>query len=419
MVSLYIVNLKWYNFCIFTSMKRTVNIKPIFTIPKQKLWTGITLGLTYAFSLYGFLYVMREGMRVLYLEYNMPIVFNSAELSQFNLFFAFIALINGQSIMLSYCFMETPKQYMQAKQRRTTILNGQRVLNWTFLYWFFKIFIQLAITTKIFTTNIIVYPSKLFVATVLLLVLFFQTWNAIFLQFKQVYKWLLLSAVVISLLAFGFSKINFIDYKAIDNIIIKNNIYLHYNLKYPKAKWNTKIRHKNLYQEIYLVKNKANKPIVVIDNKEISYQQLDLLLKNKEYFNENYQLKIDEEIPMRAVKKLISHLDNNHKIAFVVKPFNATLADISYADNIIFYVNPISDKNTDNVIKIYSNTLDFCLVNGHLVRNEAVYTYLSKIDNFTEITYSVADTIPYIRYIKVLSVINKISGKLDKSTYLD
>lgn len=61
------------------------------------------------------------------------------------------------------------------------------------------------------------YPEYNYIFILIVIVLFSQTWNTISLSFKRKgQKWMLISGVLLSITAFGISRINLIDYKTIN-----------------------------------------------------------------------------------------------------------------------------------------------------------------------------------------------------------
>ena len=82
-------------------------------IPRSRFIIGIVLGLLYSFLFYSFLYLARESLRGLSItkEYDLWVL-SSEEVSFYNLFFAFISVIIGQSICFSF-WINRPKQVFQ------------------------------------------------------------------------------------------------------------------------------------------------------------------------------------------------------------------------------------------------------------------------------------------------------------------
>ena len=199
------------------------------TLKKKEITLSIVLGLFYSFTFYSFLYISRETIRLLSItdEYDIWIL-SDKEVNFYNLFFAFLSLIFAQSICLS--------QWFGKSRRKSAIINDQLCLNNFFLCWFS----QLAILYGLFFGIpgmggfyvFSFYPKYNYLFIFILIVLFLQTWRSIRRIYKRkALKWMLYSAVIISILAFSLSRINLVDYRRINHICLEKNIAHKYNLE--------------------------------------------------------------------------------------------------------------------------------------------------------------------------------------------
>ncbi len=205
--------------------KTTIAVKTQkFEIPKSQLIIGLVVGLLYAFAFYSILYMSREIFRVFTFQFkNELLILTAKEVYFYNLFFAFIAVILAQSVCFNYWFSRPRRMFEVRHYRKTMIVHDQSVLNWYFLSWFSKLAVSFWIMFGLAFYNgfdvFSFYPDYKFMFILIVIVLFLQTWNSIRLTFKRhSFKWMLLTAFVISVLAFGLSRINLIDYKAINKI---------------------------------------------------------------------------------------------------------------------------------------------------------------------------------------------------------
>ncbi len=108
-------------------------------ISNSRLITGIVIGLLFSFVFYSFLYIIREMFRIMSEPFYELWVLTDREVSFYNLFFAFISVIFGQSICFNY-WLNRPKRLFKSERfRKISIINDQRFLLWYFLSWFSKI----------------------------------------------------------------------------------------------------------------------------------------------------------------------------------------------------------------------------------------------------------------------------------------
>ena len=141
----------------------------------------------------------------------------SGELYFYNLFFSFIAVIFGQSICLNF-WINRPKTFLtKLNYRKTSILNDQGILNNSFINWFAKFATLFLLFFSVMTKGYYVfsfYPDYNYFFILIIIVLYLQSWNTTRLTFKnRSIKWFLISALILSGLAFLISQINIIDYK--------------------------------------------------------------------------------------------------------------------------------------------------------------------------------------------------------------
>lgn len=325
-----------------TTKKNDPFKKSIFTeISNYRIVTGIVLGLFYAIVFYLFLYLLREVFRVMSVTDNYDMwILTDSEVHFYNLFFALISVIWGQSICFSFWLDRPRRMFDILDRRRITILNDQRVLNWNFLSWFVKlavvfgIMFGLAFHAGFYTFSL--YPTYNYIFILIAIVLFLQTWNTIRQTFKgKSLRWMLVSLIIVSTTSWGLSRVNIIDYKAINNSYLQYNIQHNYNLETPESGACEKLRNLSLLENIYVVESKNAKtlsnPIIVMNNQEIALKDLHSKIENlKEIYGEMFfknvlfQLHIHNAIKMRFVNKIEGELSKCgvSRIAYAVVPVN-------------------------------------------------------------------------------------------------
>lgn len=211
-------------------------------VPRGRLITGILIGLLFAFCFYAFLYVCREALRVLFFmtdDYDV-LVLSDTTVNFLNYVFACIATILGQSLCFT-CWFEVPfrKLGKYAPQMRA-IINDQRSMNFYFLSWFSRLaYVFVLLIGSMMGGGIYVirtFSGYQYVLILIIVVLFCHSWMNIRRLFNgKSFRWMLLSFILLSVLSLGLSRINLIDYKTINQIILSKNINYSYHLQLPEA----------------------------------------------------------------------------------------------------------------------------------------------------------------------------------------
>ncbi|MCF8296769.1 MAG: hypothetical protein K9J13_04420 [Saprospiraceae bacterium] len=449
-----------------TLKKNFLHTNPkLLDISRFRFIVGIILGLSYSFAFYSFLYLFREVFRYLSITENYDLlVLSDAEVNFYNLFFAFLAVILGQSTCFSF-WLDRPRVLgTKFNIRRITMVNDQRALNWYFLSWFSKMVVMFAIFFVVLSYGafyaISLYPDFNYIFILAVIVLFFQTWNTIRLTFlRKSLKWLLISIIAVSAVSFGLSRINLIDYKSVNEYVLKRNINHNYNLEIPESEVYSSLQRPSLVNDIYVVtkKNKTYEPIIVVDGKEIQIEDLGQIIAEWEFFVHELErplmttrLHIHEEVKMEFVNKLLVHLSyyGANKIAYAVTPI-VTLHDKRYYSYCSFicrnprygFVNtkslpktippppppPVTNRFincTDNLFTISQSTVGYYFINDSSIAEKDLK------EKFKDIIYSnpkyifqffVNDDSSFSSYFKVLSnvfsAVREVRDEYSKMTF--
>lgn len=304
-------------------------------ISKSRFIIGVVLGLIYSFIFYSFLYLVRESLRGLSIteEYDL-LILSSNEVRFYNLFFAFISVIIGQSICFLFWIYKPKQVFQKSKIRRNRIVHDQRFLNWYFLSWFSKITLVLALVFgNAFEGGFYAfsfYPDYKYLFLLIIVVLFLQTWNAIRINFGQKsLKFMLISAGVITITAFLISNVNLIDYKEFNKAVLSQKIQYKYKFVVPESDSYIKLKHKYLISRFYFVEDRATKqPIIIKNKKKITFKEISREMSSfSSHISEfeipyvTYQLHIHKEMKMKYVNPLIREFSKyGSKIGFAVAP---------------------------------------------------------------------------------------------------
>lgn len=334
--------------------------KENLTIPKAKFVIGIVIGLFYSFSFYSFLYLGREAFRYFSVtEYYDLLVLSKSEIFFYNLFFAFIATIMGQSICFTYWF-DTPKRIFNLNQRKkVSIVNDQRNLNWFFISWFSKVAVVFGfIFCMTFEGGFYafsIYPNYVLVAVLIIVVLYLNIWNTFRQTFKRKSsKWIFISLLSVVSVSLVFSNINLIDYKSINENFLRKNVYYTFQLDVPEVKLSaTKHAHgfmfrSSLLEEAFVVMDKSENqeglPVIIADNEKVSIENFIEVIKAWQETRPavwlplmNYRFHVDKRIPMSFIEELNQELINHGIIiiGYAVVPIEREFDKRYYHDKTI------------------------------------------------------------------------------------
>ncbi len=426
-----------------------------FKIPGIRLIAGIIIGLLYSFSFYSFLYVTREFFRVLSVTGDDDLwILTDKEVYFYNLFFAFVAVIIAQSVCFSVWFDRPRKIFGKRHYKTTAIVNDQRVLNWVFLSWFAKLAIAFGIMFGhalhgwfyIFSF----YPDYNYLFILIIVVLFLQTWNTIRLTFvRNSFKWMIYSGVVISCLAFGLSRVQLIDYKAINQKYLAKNIHHNYILNLPETNSSESSVRRSFIENIYVVKSKnqhETEPLIIVDNKKTDlYALRDKILDWQSKRSEDdiplmvYQLHIDKTIKTGFVNRIKIELakSGGTRIAYAVVPGNPEF-DIRFYKDLSFqtripnwYSDKFNPKDIYNAINSYRNIINvkqstsgMCFINDKPVENDQIKQILRHLitkDLDYIIRFHVNDSVDFSDYFRVVTysreVIDALRNEYSATTY--
>ena len=308
----------------------------ISRISNYEIAVGIILGLAMAFSFYALFSVISEAFRMLYYALRDDLcILSEEEFGFFNLFYAYLSLILGQSTTLLFWLDRARMGSRRMSLNRISIIHDQRFYNWYFLSWFSKV----AISYGIIFVQIVgcksgfihFFSAYKYLFILFVVVMFLQTWNTISKVFKKrALRWMGVSAILISILAFGLSKIDIANYQQTNEKIISHNITLQYPLQLPEMEFSQMPDKYSLLREVYVFKGLykgKNMPFIVIDNEKFPIDSISSKLKEmrnaKGELDRNFLtflFYIDRGMRMDFVSQLKSKLNIRDRCHFAVKP---------------------------------------------------------------------------------------------------
>ena len=371
-----------------------------------KLVSGIAVALLMSFVIYSFSCVMLEAFRIVSVtpEYDMWVL-GDKERSFYQLFFAFISVILAHSFCLAYWF-DGPRHVFEKSHRSAVmIVNGQRNLNWYFLSWFSKVvfcwIVIFSVPGGFYAFSL--YPSYNCFFILLIIVLFLHPWVAMRLAFKRkTLRWMALSVLLVSALAFGLSRINLVDYKSLENAFLSRNVQYVYGLELPATDAAQKMEQANLTKNVYLVQSNEAEPkcLIIVDGQTVGFQMFPKVMGEwRSCYNEadipllSCRLNIDKSLKMKDVDEMRQMLADMrfYRIQYAVVPKNPEL-DSRYYTFLslplrmpIRFVDSLSYQETlDRVcasphqINVNQDMSGSFLINGVSVRGEGCKPMLKR-----------------------------------------
>ena len=407
-------------------------------IPKTQLIYGLLIGISVAFICYSSFYLYREVFRYISITDDSDLwILSDKAVSFYNLIFGFMAVIFGQSAFFLFIF-NRPKKIPERKHYlKISIVNDQRFLNVYFLYWFLNISLLFAI----FSGNVVqggfhvlnFYPEYNYVFILIVIVLFLQTWTSIRRKYKQrSIKWFIISVSFLTLSAFGLSRINLIDYKAINEICLQKNIIHSYQINLPESIWAENWRSKNNEKRIFIV-TENSKLFFIIDNRKVETNQLSeiildwiksnsepaILLTCKLYSSKDQKMSVINKLKAKLSKCGI------RRITYAVSPVQIKYDKKYYRDEVIeSFIPYVSEENIIdyyNKAHLFSNIIEIECRNEKLILNKeslSAETFKSQMKKsiFENSDYTfkhiINDNNSYAEYIKVHSLLRKVIGEL-------
>nr|WP_299340556.1 hypothetical protein [Allomuricauda sp.] len=265
-----------------------------------------------------------------------------SEVDFYNLIFAFIAVIFGQSSCLVYWFDRPEKVFNLRTGRLRSIVHEQRFFNWYFLAWFSKVATMYGLLFGMASFGgfymIRMYPNFKYLFILIVIVLFLQVWNTLLLTYRRrAFVWMIISAIIVSALSFGLSRINLVNYKALNEQVISRRLDVQYHLRLPTAAGYKQASFRYRHQPVVSVvtpKERTDRveSILLLGKEECTLAELTREIKKlKSLLPQELQigmpvfLQVDKQVPMAFVHKVAKHLAlaDIHNLSFLVIPADA------------------------------------------------------------------------------------------------
>lgn len=414
--------------------KGYLTFKNKIEISKARLALGIFFSLAYAYGFYSFLLLLRLVYRIFEQNYflNGPALISDSIRFEQNFYFALLSLSLYNSIWIMAVFKK-PVNFNFKDSRRYLIINDQVFLNFNLSHVILKVFNGILIIFVGFSP-LEQFSTFKYLVFLIAIVLLLENWKNIIRVFSfMVYKYIILNAVILISLAYGFANTSVFDLKRIDAKLIAS----HPIIDLPEAHFST-------YEDPRFDKNFGYPKILkVIQNKEGTSYQLNgefysfddlfyhLESELKSFRSENfetYYIYAPSQIEMREVikvKKLL-YILNKRKIKYVVSDLSRNKYNPRGIFSKIYFgldINQIFGEETSlflndfppappephpgflNIEIIKVNIFsDIFKVNDTLIHSYDLFElFFRKLNNKTGVHFIYDESIPYQNYITAYS----------------
>ena len=199
----------------------------------SKVILAVVIGICSSIVIYSFFYVLRESFRVMSIGFDyVPQIISEENRRYYNLFFAGLSVDFGNSIALNFIFSKPQKITHRFNSKRKRLLNDNIFLSFNFSYWFAKVGLIFGVFSMCcMDFEFLPYFKNL--SFLLLVVLYLESLKALgqLLKNSQRIKFVLIHFSCLLLVTFSLSKLNVVDYKGLDKMMLENNplIDFHYS----------------------------------------------------------------------------------------------------------------------------------------------------------------------------------------------
>ncbi len=424
------------------------NTKFSIDLSKPVLFTGLVLGLGFSVIFYSFLFLTRDVMLLLSTttDYDQWLL-TGAERYFYNLFFAFISVIFGQSICFGFWISNSKTKLQNANRWSVAILHDQHYLNLNFINWFAKVSMLYALfiglTAKGGYYVFSFFPDYAYVFVLIIVVLFLQTWTTIRLANKRrSLRWMAVSAAIITVVSFGLAQFKPFDYGQISQSYLSKDVFRKYNLKLPAAEYQFEFMKSWLLTDIYVVKPTdvatSDSALIILQNKKRNIDELALQIINpheglsiEEYiishriYDDIPRMIVDKGVSMHTIKTIEKQLqaDGFKKVAYAVVPENASYNQRYYKNHILMkrLLTKAGEAHFDS--NFNKNIHEIKLTaSGNIFLNETLVApkklkklILSKVPGNKQlnIKLDISDKACFSDYIKIRAVIASASSTVN------
>ncbi|NHN25677.1 hypothetical protein FIA58_008300 [Flavobacterium jejuense] len=377
--------------------REKISFKEPIHVSKFRFWAGLVVSILLSFSVYQFFIFSRDLLRLLtFSDHFNYLAFSENELLFYNLFYAFLALIIGQSYFLKIIF-DTNKKFGEKRIqfKRKKIVHNQNIWIWFFLLWFLRFatmysflnmvgFGQKVNYAPVFYEYFSFYEEYPYLFVLIVLALFLQSWQGLGLTINNYFKYLMGSFILLSVLAFGFTKINLMNVEQYFKKQHAQNPYIKENIQLPKVPFTQSLSLRHKKKEFFITKDLK----IIYNNQELdSIGFLMNILEKDKYpqysiFKSFIQLNVDENVSIGNLDKIlrIINRNSNYQIAFAALPKETKLKKIVYQEHPVGLFESNSIKlNYENLITLHLTSENEILLNNNSISCDEIANTIAKI----------------------------------------
>ncbi len=273
-----------------------------------------------AVFVFGFFSLLTDAIRyVSFKPMDKSLIFSAEYRIYFNVFFAGLGVLLGQSFALYYLLSRSSlKSYY-----KTQILNDNQWVIWSVLLLIMKGIAILVSYRMIFQSNELVklIPTIIYIMLTILIVLFIYSWNGLrrYLIGTR-FKVLVGGLIGFFVLSYSIAHIEFIDRAFFDQwALSKNAVYTH-DIHYPKSEWAKKIMRKSLIHDFVIGKNPKTQNVEVFyETRLVSLDKMDRVIyeimdshRVEELKWLTIGLRIDKDILVKELLPIFDRFSSNY-----------------------------------------------------------------------------------------------------------
>jgi len=412
-------------------------------VSRKRLMAAILIGLCAAFSIYSVFFVFKECYRItsFSFEYD-PIIVEASNRAVYNLFFAYISLIFGNSIAISFLFRRPQNILSRRNTKWKRLLNDQVFLNMYFVNWFAKLGLMFGVYS-LFMLDLQFLSIFRYLMILLVITMYLETWKTLVQVLKRKkFKYLLIHFVIVSILSFGLSQIELLDTKKMDEIVLKSNPIMDlpeslYSSNNKTERYRPTLKYKLLLDnnDSLLIQNREGKRMN-LESLRYSISQEKKALREELMMRLRVSIKANRSIKIKHIKHFEAELlaANIWRINYEVRAENAETTrfeshHLSHRINetVIDYKTTIyplpqpsiygppsgysSNERFKDTIQIdISNFITYN--NRKIEKNDLVKRFEKNIGGYTLFLYNLSSESSYQNYIFALSAHKKAISNL-------
>ncbi|WP_282044220.1 hypothetical protein [Winogradskyella flava] len=383
-------------------------------ISRKRFFLSVLLGLASAVLIYSFFYVLRETDRMMFLDFeNRPVVIKEGDRQLFNLFFAAISIILGNSVAISFLFSRPQQAFSTRNNKRNRILNDQAFLGFNFIHWFAKVWFLFATFSSQFMGSKFI-TNFLWPSIFLIIVLYLDSWKSLSLVIKKYkLKVILIHLTTFLLLIFCLSRLNVIDYKSIDELSYKQRP----TIEVPNSKFKDEKYERRYYNYLVFRMNSTSENQVGLFNE----QNEPIKLYDVYAYINNWQDELVEELKPRATPRLRANKDVPIRY---IKEFELLL--FQYGQYKIIYEVGNDDESTK---RFYNNQIKYSISPSlheafprepHEPPRPPYFDYINELNSSDTIFVNVGKTVVFDnRIVKPNDLVTEFQKHIDSLTVFE